>query len=176
MSEQSEAARIVDRSAQVTPLDTHPQLRRYVECFLETFLFQGKVDPRLRELVILRLAWRSAQPYEWAQHCRRAGALGVSDAEILSVRTPDPEADLDDPLRLVVNAADEVVDQGMITQATYRRCEAHFGDPGVSHEFVHLVAGYRMMAIVLNTTRPSLAEANLSLWPPDGIGPEAPTS
>jgi alkylhydroperoxidase family enzyme len=175
MDDRSEAARIVDRNQAASPLEGHPQLRRYVECFLETFLLNGKVDPRLRELVILRIAWRCGQPYEWAQHYRRARQLEITDAEVLSVRVADPEEDLGDPLRLLVRAADEVVDQGRIAPVTYERCGEFFADPGVLHEFLHLVAGYRMMATVLNTTRPALGD-KLALWPPDGVGPEVPSA
>jgi 4-carboxymuconolactone decarboxylase len=166
-----EASRIIDRNATASPLDAHPQLRRYIECFLETFILSGRIDPRLRELTILRIAWRCGQPYEWAQHYRRALQEGVSDDDVLAVRTADPARDLAHPVRLVVTAADEVVDLGYITPETYAGCDAHFADPALLHEFLHLVAGYRMMATVLNTTRPSVADAGLPLWPPDGVGP-----
>lgn len=166
------AARIVERSESRSALDAHPQLRRYIECFLETFLLSGRVDPKLRELTILRIAWRCHQPFEWVQHYRRARHLGVEDDEVLSVRTSRPEVELADPLRLTVRAADEVVDIGAISPETYAACAAFFDDEAILHEFVHLVAGYRMMATVLNTTRPSVLASGLAVWPPDGVGPE----
>ena len=36
-------------------LDTSPQLRAFFECWLDTFIFKGRIDPRLRELTILRV-------------------------------------------------------------------------------------------------------------------------
>jgi len=168
-----DAARIVDRNSGPTgsPLDGHPQLRAYVETFLTTFILEGRIDPRLRELVILRIAWRCAQPYEWAQHYRRARSGQVTDADILSMRSDDLGVVADEPLRLLAGAADEVVDLGRISAGTYRACGDYFDDPAVLHEFLHLVAGYRMMATVLNTTAPSIEAAGLPLWPPDGNGP-----
>ena len=168
-----DAARIVDRNSGPTgsPLDAHPQLRAYVETFLKTFILEGRIDARLRELVILRIAWRCAQPYEWAQHYRRARSEQVSDADILAIRSDDLGVVADESLRLLAGAADEVVDLGRITAGTYRACGDHFDDPAMLHEFLHLVAGYRMMATVLNTTAPSIEAAGLPLWPPDGNGP-----
>lgn len=170
MTEGTEAARIIDRSESHSALDANPQLRRYIECFLDTFLFSGKVEAHWREPTILRIAWRCQQPYEWAQHYRLARKAGVPDQQILALRAPEPE--LPEPLDLLVQAADEVLDVGRITPATYERLGDLFADPGLLHEFLHLVAGYRMMATVLNTTRPSVLAAGLPVWPPDGIGPE----
>src|SRR5262249_4707358 len=42
-------------------------------------------DPRDRELVILRSAYRSRSPYEWGHHAVIALGAGLSDAEILRV-------------------------------------------------------------------------------------------
>jgi hypothetical protein len=77
----------------------------------------------------------------------------------------------DESLRLLAGAADEVVDLGRISPPTYQACAGYFDDAAVLHEFLHLTAGYRMMATILNTTSPSVAAAGLPLWPPDGHGP-----
>ena len=175
----SESEQILDRNRNQTStsaLDSHPQLHAYVQCFLETFLIHGRVDPRLRELAILRIAWRCNQPYEWAQHYKRGITVGVTDADALAIRTSDPDRTLDDPEWLVVRAADDVIDLGYLTPETYAACGTLFDDAAVLHEFVHLVAGYRMMATILNTTRPSIADAGLPEWPPDGVGPSEAAS
>jgi hypothetical protein len=143
-----------------------------MECWLDTFLVHGSIDHRLRQLTILRVAWRCNQPFEWANHYRRARSCGVSDQEILALRGSDPEARLGREEAIVLRAADEVVDLGLITPETYASCGTVFPDPGVRHEFLHLVAGYRMIATTLNTTRPSVAAAGLPWWPPDGVAPD----
>jgi hypothetical protein len=38
-------------------------------------LWHGKLDPRLRELVIMRIGWLTASDYEWTQHWRVAQGL-----------------------------------------------------------------------------------------------------
>ena len=174
MDSETEASRILQRHAPSgggSPLDSHPQLRLFLQCWLETFLVKGLVDPQLRQLTILRLAWRCDQPFEWANHYRRARAEGLSDGDILSIRTDTPEHDLKGRIRIIVKAADEVVDIGFLSPETYAECATVFAEPGILHEFLHLVAGYRMIATILNTTRPSVAEAGLPWWPPDGRQP-----
>jgi alkylhydroperoxidase family enzyme len=174
MDNETEGSRILDRhasSGNVSALDSHPQLRLFMQCWLDTFLVKGLVDPQLRQLTILRLAWRCDQPFEWANHYRRARTEGVSDDDILSIRTDAPEHDLTGPVRTIVKAADEVVDIGFLSPETYAECATVFGEPAVLHEFLHLVAGYRMIATILNTTRPSVVEAGLPWWPPDGRQP-----
>jgi len=138
----SESERILDRNRNQTStsaLDSHPQLRAYVQCFLETFLIHGRVDPRLRELAILRIAWRCNQAYEWAQHYKRGITVGVTDADALAIRTSDPDRTLDDPEWLVVRAADDVIDLGYLTPETYAACGALFDDDAVLHEFHRMI-------------------------------------
>jgi hypothetical protein len=169
-----EAARILDRHSGSTagsPLAGNPQLRKFLECWLDTFILHGRVDPRLRQLTILRVAWRCDQPFEWANHYRRARMEGVTDEDVLAIRTPDPSRDLAGPVLVVVRAADEVVDLGLVTPQTYAACGEVFDDPAVLHEWLHLAAGYRMMATILNTTKPSVQDAGLPWWPPDGTAP-----
>ncbi len=154
------------------PLATHPALARYVQCFLDTFLVEGRIDPRLRELTILRVAWRCGQPFEWASHVRVARRVGVSDDDILAVRGGPEAARFGFAEKVLMTAADEVVDQGRITEATSAECLVAFGGAeDLALELLHLVAGYRMMAIILSTSQPSLVAAGLTLWPPDGVGP-----
>jgi alkylhydroperoxidase family enzyme len=155
-------------------LADHPALQRYVKCFLETFLVDGRLDPRLRELVILRIAWLCEQPFEWGSHYRLARRLGVSDDDVLAARIGPAAPRLGQTERTLLSAADEVVELGRITEETYARCRAVLGDSEASAlELLHLTAGYRMMATILSTTRPPLADAGLEVWPPDGVSPGA---
>ena len=156
-------------------LASNPQLRTFFECWLDTFIFHGRVDPRLRELTILRVMWRCNQSYEWANHYRMARNVGLSREEIVAVRTNTPERDLDGDLAVVVRAADDIVDRGHLTPETYATVRELFADPGVLSEFLYLVAGYRMFASVSATTHTTAEGRGLQVWPPDGVGPEGTT-
>jgi len=169
----SSRAQVVQAVAE-GPLASHPALQRYVKCFLETFLVDGLLDPRLRELVILRIAWLCDQPFEWASHYRIAHRLEVLDADVLAVRVGPTASRFGPTEQALLTAADEVVGLGQITEPTYERCRAALdGSDTLTLELLHLAAGYRMMATILSTSRPSLADAGLTFWPPDGAGPDA---
>jgi alkylhydroperoxidase family enzyme len=158
-------------------LASHPALQRYVKCFLETFLVDGLLDPRLRELVILRIAWLCDQAFEWASHFRIAHRLEIPDADVLAVRVGPTASRFGPTEQALLTAADEVVELGLITEPTYERCRtALHGSDTLTLELLHLAAGYRMMATILSTSRPALADAGLTLWPPDGRGPHADQS
>ncbi|WP_041254161.1 carboxymuconolactone decarboxylase family protein [Frankia sp. EAN1pec] len=155
------------------PLAGHPRLRAFFECWLDTFVFNGSIEAGLRERAILRVMWRCARPFEWGNHYWLARAAGLSDEEILAVRTADPERNLADAVAQVVRAADEVVDLGYLTPETMAACRELFPDVGQLHEFLYLIAGYRMMATVSASTRHQHRgrERRGHQWPPDGIGP-----
>lgn len=162
----------LEKVAGDSPLASHPALQRYVRCFLDTFLIDGRLDARLRELVILRIAWRCNQPYEWASHYRIARRIPVDDDDVLAVRQGPDASRFGPSERALLTAADEVVDLGWISEPTYERCKEVLGNQDdLALELLHLAAGYRMMATILSTTRPSLSDAHLAVWPPDGIGP-----
>ena len=161
-------------SSEGGPLASHPQLRQFLECWLDTFLFKGKVDPQLRQRVILRVMWRCGQAFEWGNHYRLARQVGLSDADVLAVRTPDPAPGTPPAVVTVLRAADEVVDLGRIMPATMDACRELFTDPAVLQEFLYLVAGYRMFATV-SASRGRAPDGGPA-WPPDGVGPPAPST
>lgn len=150
-----------------------PHLRHYVECFLDTFITNGRLDPRLRQLAILRIAWRKNQAYEWANHYRVAKRAGVQDDDIVAARYSSGERDLDPVAAFTLDAVDELIDRGCLAEPVFERAKREFGHPDIAEEFIHLVGGYLSMSALLNTTKPSLTTAGLPTWPPDGVGPTA---
>ncbi len=167
------ASNALARNIRGSPVAAH--LRPYIECYLDTFIFNGRLDARLRQLSILRIAWRANQAYEWANHYRNAKDVGVSDADILATRMDSGERRLDDAAAFTLNAVDEIIDFDMLSPETFARAIALFGGADVAEEFLHLVGGYRSMAVLLNTKRPALESAGLAFWPPDGIAPAGPS-
>ncbi|MEV0358110.1 carboxymuconolactone decarboxylase family protein [Nocardia sp. NPDC050697] len=72
-----------------------------------------------RELLILRVAWRTRSRYEWDQHVRIAGRLGVSDEQIAAVGR-GPRAEIWSPLeRLLISATDQLLEDQRIDDATW---------------------------------------------------------
>jgi Carboxymuconolactone decarboxylase family len=150
-----------------------PHLAPFFETWLDTFIFQGRLDARLRELPILRIMWRCGRAFEWGNHYRLARQAGITKAEILAIRTPSPHRDLEGPVAVVVQAADEVIDAGYVQEDTMVALGDLFPERSLLDEFLYLLGGYRMFAMV-SASRGEAHASSHAPWPPDGVGPEDP--
>ena len=99
----------------------HPRVARAVNDLLVSMLWKGALDSRLRELLIMRIGWLTASDYEWTQHWRIAGGVGISADDLLGVRDWRDHDSFDARERAVLAATDEVVRDGDISRG-------HVGD------------------------------------------------
>ena len=77
-----------------------------------------------RELLILRVAWRTRSGYEWAQHSRMGADAGLTAAQIDAV-TEGPAAAVWTPLeRTLLTAVDEMIDEHAVGDATWAELAA----------------------------------------------------
>src|SRR3546814_13360277 len=60
-----------------TVLLRHADLAARVNGLLHPLLWNGALDARLRELLILRIGWRQGSIYAWLHHCRVDRTLGI---------------------------------------------------------------------------------------------------
>jgi alkylhydroperoxidase family enzyme len=111
---------------------------------------QARLDPRIRELLILRVAWRTRSGYEWNQHSRMGRDEGMTDAQLRAVREGPDAAVWTQVERDLLTAADEMVDAFAVSQTTWDRLSASFDGP-VLFEALFVVGGYLCLAAVLNS-------------------------
>src|SRR5271166_4983108 len=149
----------------------HPRLARTFNDFLATMLWHGALDPRLRELVIMRIGWLTACDYEWTQHWRVASGLGVSADDLLGVRDWQRHDGFGPTERAVLAATDDVVRDGAVSAESWTACarELH-GDTTLLIELVTAIGAWRMIASILHSLQVPL-EDGVSSWPPDGRSP-----
>lgn len=113
------------------------------------FLLSGKgFPPRERELVILRVGWRSGSVYEWGQHVLMGRREGVTDEELARLRAPGLDGWSDDD-RPLVAFADELCQTNTVSDATWRALASRFGEAQLI-ELVVLGGFYRLIAGTLN--------------------------
>ncbi|MGH9231224.1 MAG: carboxymuconolactone decarboxylase family protein [Acidimicrobiales bacterium] len=149
----------------------HPRLARWLSDLLMGLLWEGRLDPRLRELVIMRLGWATNSDYEWTQHWRIAGGLGVPEADLLGVRDWRSHDGFGPAERAVLAATDETLADGAISAATWQACRRHVSDDAqVLLELVGAIGVWRMVAGILRSLEVPL-EDGVGSWPPDGEGP-----
>jgi alkylhydroperoxidase family enzyme len=149
----------------------HPALARAINDLLATMLWHGALDPRLRELVIMRIGWLTGCDYEWTQHWRVASGLGVTPDDLLAVRDWQSYAGFGAAERAVLAATDDVVRDGAISKQNWVACERELAcDTTVLLELVAAIGAWRMVASLLQSLDVPL-EDGVSSWPPDGRSP-----
>jgi alkylhydroperoxidase family enzyme len=149
----------------------HPKLAAAFNDLLATMLWRGSLDPRLRELVIMRIGWLTASDYEWTQHWRVAQGLGVSAEDLLGVRDWQAHQSFGPAERAVLAATDDVVRDGAVSAASWSACQRELGtDPAVLVELVTAISAWRMVASILHSLQVPL-EDGVASWPPDGQPP-----
>ncbi|CAM3203750.1 carboxymuconolactone decarboxylase family protein [Nocardioides dubius] len=118
--------------------------------FAGTLMPGGRLGRRRTELVILRVAHRRDNTYEWTQHAGLARRAGLSAAEVEQVR--DDAASWPAPEALLLEVTDELLAHDDLSDATWARLRATFDEP-TCIELLMLIGHYRMLATTLSTLR-----------------------
>jgi alkylhydroperoxidase family enzyme len=150
----------------------HPPLAKAITGLLTTLLFRGKLDARLRELVIMRIGWATGSEYEWTQHWRVAKQLGVAEEDLLAVRDWRRSSRLGEAERAVLAATDETLEKGAIAAETFELCRKHLGGTEQLLELVAAIGNWRLFSQLLRSLEIPL-EDGVASWPPDGRVPPA---
>jgi 4-carboxymuconolactone decarboxylase len=113
---------------------------------------RSTLDPALRELAILRVAWRTGSVYEWKQHTRIGLGTGLTNAQLHAL--PDgPVAALWTPLeRNVLEAVDQIIDASRVEDATWQALASSLEAPQLL-ELTFVIGGYLCFAVVANSVR-----------------------
>ncbi|MFF2392771.1 carboxymuconolactone decarboxylase family protein [Nocardia sp. NPDC058114] len=128
----------------------HPELAGAWLAYNGLLIERPTVDPRERELVILRVAWRSESDYEWAQHVRIATSLGVDAEQIEAVRY-GPQAPVWSPVqRALLAMTDQLLDRHRVDDAVWAQLELHF-DSRQLIELLFVAGSYLCLAMVFNS-------------------------
>ena len=97
----------------------HPALAGPFLAYNNVLLQTPTLGHRLRELMILRVAWRTARRYEWAQHVRLAARVGITAEEIAAIGD-GPDADRWTPLEAdLLAATDQLIDRYRVDDDTW---------------------------------------------------------
>ena len=128
----------------------HPTLAGPFLVYNNVLLRTPTLDARLRELMILRVAWRTGSTYEWAQHLRIAAGVGITPEEIDAVTRGAEHFDGSVLDVDVLTAVDELVDRYRITDATWNRLAAQLDERQLV-ELVFVVGTYTGLAMAFNS-------------------------
>lgn len=104
-----------------------------------------RLDPRLRELVILRIAVLNKASYEWHAHEPYARRCGVTDAKIAAVRHGPEHPDFDPSERAVLVYTDTMTREVTVSPEVFE-VVAKLLPPRELAELTATVAAYNMVS------------------------------
>lgn len=122
-------------------------------------MLRGAIEPRDREILILRAAWVNNCEYEWGQHAQIATRCGLSAEEIVALSGPRPGEVLGEWGQVLVDAVDELARDRVISTRTWERLAARFDDRQLI-EVPFMVGHYTMLAYAMNS---------IGIEPEDGV-------
>jgi 4-carboxymuconolactone decarboxylase len=126
-----------------------PELLGRVAQLGEQLRFHGGLDGRVREFVTMVVARHLSNQFEWAVHqpfALKAGIAPAAAAAVAEGRRPD---ELRDDEALAYDFTLEVLHTHGVSETTYGRAIARFGEPGVV-ELTTLIGYFVMVSWVLN--------------------------
>jgi alkylhydroperoxidase family enzyme len=115
------------------------------------FRTQG-IDPKLREMIILRAATVLDAPYEWQANTQMAKNAGLSSKEIDAAGSEGPVAGISPEYVLVCKATDELSETGTLRDETLSELLMKYGDT-ITRKLVLMSAWFNLLSRFLNGCR-----------------------
>jgi len=107
-----------------------------------------KLSPRLREIVILRVATLAGSEYEWAQHTPVALQVGVTQKQIDAISDWKNSSEFSNEERAVLQYTDEVAQNVKVTDQTFNTLKSYFNEQ-IIVELTITIGYYGMLARLL---------------------------
>jgi alkylhydroperoxidase family enzyme len=143
----------------------HPELYAAWLPFAVHVMPNSTLEPRHRQLLILRTSYAWQAPYPWSHHARISKLVSnLTDAEI-EATVLDLDRSAWSPLELaLLRACDETRSHGAIQEATWQLLARELGQRELL-DVVFTVGQYALIATALNSLRVELDEGfSLPAW------------
>ena len=128
-----------------------------------TFLFQGRLPVRLREIAIVRIGWLSRAPFEFGEHVRMSKRLaGITDEEIERILIGSTADGWSFEDRAILKAVEECLADACIGDATWSELTT-FLDYAQQLELPLMIGVYMATAFLQNSIRAALLPGNEGL-------------
>ena len=115
------------------------------------FKAQG-IDPKTREMIILRAAKVLDSPYEWQANTQMAKNVGLSLNEIDAAASDGPVVGINPEYILVCKATDELSTSGTLRDETLSALLDKYGET-ISRKIVLMIAWFNLLSRFLNGCR-----------------------
>jgi 4-carboxymuconolactone decarboxylase len=141
------------------PLLRSPEFMSRLQKTGEYLRFHSALGPRLNELVILITARQWTQQFEWVSHYPIALKAGVSTELAQAIADGRRPAELAEDEEIVYDFCDELFRTHGVSDVTYGRAVAKFGEQGVI-DMLGVAGYYSMLAMIMNVARTPLPEGS----------------
>ena len=131
-------------------LSHHPKLLKRWLVFGNHVLQKSSLDPRDREILILRIGWLCRAGYEWGQHVVIARRVGLSDDEIERIADGAEAPGWNAREAALLRASDELHADAFVADATWKEL-AEYYDERQLLDILFTVGQYNMVSMVLNS-------------------------
>jgi 4-carboxymuconolactone decarboxylase len=131
----------------IMTLARHPQLLKPWLIFSEALAKESMLEPRDRELAILRTAWLCGSRYTWRHHVESASKVGLRREEIERVKI-GAEAAWSRREATILRAADELHGTLAVSDRTWSSLRKEFEDPQLI-ELIMLAGQYTLIALLV---------------------------
>jgi len=107
-----------------------------------------KLDPKLRELAIIRTGIVGDSKFEYSQHLKVARMVGIPEEKLAAIKGWTT-SDLFSPVeRAVMAATDEILARNLVEDATFAALQKHLSDPEILELFV-VIGLWRMHGLIV---------------------------
>ncbi len=134
------------------PLLRSPELENRLQKVGEYLRFGAAIGRRNTEFVILITARSWSQQYEWGQHAPIAQKEGIKPETIAAISDGRRPANMTDEEEMIYNFADELLRNKTVSEPTFARVKARFGEQGVI-DMTGLMGYYTTLAMIMNVAQ-----------------------
>jgi alkylhydroperoxidase family enzyme len=113
-------------------------------------LRDNSLEPRQREIVILRTGYLCRSGYEWTQHAALARRHGMSEDEIAAIKAGAGAAIWGPADAALIRACDELHAHQFVSDAAWSALKAHFSERQCM-DVVFTAGQYTQVSMMLNT-------------------------
>jgi 4-carboxymuconolactone decarboxylase len=146
------------------PLIRSPELMACAQHMGEYLRYRSAIGTRLSELAILVTARQWNQKVEWAIHAPIAAQNGIRDEVIAALGARRKPHRMQDDEAAVYDFCIELHQLKRVTDATYAKALALFGEHGVV-DLMGINGYYTFLAMVMNTAQTAAPRSNAPLLP-----------
>ena len=110
----------------------------------------SSLEPRLREILIMRVGWNTNCEYQWGQHVRMSASAGLTSEDHVRIKAGAGAEGWTELESALITAVDELITDTMISDKTWATLSRHLSTEQLT-DTIFTVGHYNMVAMSLNS-------------------------